>query len=246
MLDEQKSSQGLEDEIFMSALQVQREQILAEAKLEIQKHEEKASFNEDYSRDLKSQIDSRGYLEASRAKDRLQQEVADNERAPHEGRLRGLREIQELKRNRGFYVDGFSVTKLQENQNTINNLMNRVRELHCEINYMHDSKDLKDVESMHSGHFHTFPMNQRYFPPKVIEEDCWAAPKLCRLIFRTRSVHRETFLPVHLKILRHPFQEYPRHGTIQMQVAFPGGPVRGNLYLEMVMKETAQYQPRDF
>ena len=55
-------SQGLEDEIIMSVLHVQREQILAEAKLEIQKHEEKVvSFNEDYIRDLKSHKDSRDW-----------------------------------------------------------------------------------------------------------------------------------------------------------------------------------------
>ena len=58
MLNEQESSQGLEDEIFMSVLQVQRERILAEAKLEIQKYDEKASFAENYIRNLRSQIDS--------------------------------------------------------------------------------------------------------------------------------------------------------------------------------------------
>ena len=54
-LNEQESSQGLEDEIFMSVLQVQREQILAETK----KYDEKASFAENYIRNLRSQIDSR-------------------------------------------------------------------------------------------------------------------------------------------------------------------------------------------
>ena len=39
MMEEQKSSQELEDERFTVALQIQREQILAEAKFEIQKHE---------------------------------------------------------------------------------------------------------------------------------------------------------------------------------------------------------------
>ena len=76
MFNEQESSQGLEDEICMSALQVQREQILAEGK----KYDEKASFAENYIRNLRSQIDSRdsdlrrtleGYMEASQAKDRL-------------------------------------------------------------------------------------------------------------------------------------------------------------------------------
>ena len=94
--------------------------------------------------------------------------------------------------------------------------------------------------------FHTFPVNQRDFLPKMIEKDCWAAPKLCRLMFGTRSVHRETFLQVHLYILRHRIQEYPHYGTIQMKVEFLGGPALGNLYLEMVMEEKAQYQLRDF
>ena len=44
-----------------------------------------------------------------------------------------------------------SIGKLQENQNTINNLVDKVQELQCEINYTHDSKDFKDAESMHSG-----------------------------------------------------------------------------------------------
>ena len=81
-----------------------------------------------------------------------------------------------MKRKDEFDVDQFSKSKLQENKNTINNLMNRAREFQCEINYMHDSKDFKDAESMHSG-----PVNQRYVFSKMIEEDCWAAPKLCRL-----------------------------------------------------------------
>ena len=56
-----------------------------------------------------------------------------------------------MKRNHEFYVDGFSRTKLQENQHTINNLVDIVREIQCEINYMHDSENLKDAESVHSG-----------------------------------------------------------------------------------------------
>ena len=42
--------------------------------------------------------------------------------------------MEAMKRNHGFYVDEFSHTKLQENQNIINNLMNSVRELQYEIN----------------------------------------------------------------------------------------------------------------
>ena len=93
----QKSSQELGDERFMTALQIQREQIMAEANFEIQKHESKASVTEDYIRVLKGHIESRdldlrrslqGYAEARRAQDRLQQEVSDSEQAPREDRLR--------------------------------------------------------------------------------------------------------------------------------------------------------------
>ena len=97
-------------------------------------------------------------MEASQAKDRLQQEVSDKERVLHEDRLRGFREIEAMKRNYGFYVDEFSKTKLQENQNTINNLMNSVRESQYEINYVNDSKDFKDAESMHSGQLSHVPI----------------------------------------------------------------------------------------
>ena len=68
-----------------------------------------------------------------------------------------------MKRNHGFYVDEFSQTKFQENQNTINNLMNRVRELQYEINYI-DSKDFKDAESMHSGQLSHVPIESALFP----------------------------------------------------------------------------------
>ena len=95
---------------------------------------------------------------------------------------------------------------------------------------MHE--DFKDAKSMHSG-----PVNQRYVFSKMIEEDCWAAPKLCRLIYGIRILHRGTFLKVHLRILRHPIQGYPHHGTIQIQVEFPREPARSSLYLKMVMEE---------
>ena len=93
MVNEQESSEELDGEIFMSALQIQREQILAAATIEIQKYEEKAGFDENYIRNLRSQVDSQnwdlrptleGYMEASQAKARLRQEVSVNERALQE------------------------------------------------------------------------------------------------------------------------------------------------------------------
>ena len=70
--------------------------MLAEAKSETQNYEAKASFDENYTRNLTSQIDTRdwdlgrtlaGCMEANQAKDRLQQEVADRARVLQEHRL---------------------------------------------------------------------------------------------------------------------------------------------------------------
>ena len=73
--------------------------------MEIQKHEEKVSFNEDYIRDLKSHIDSpdwdlrrafKWYLAVSSVEDRFQEEVLDKERVLYEDRLRGFRKIEAI------------------------------------------------------------------------------------------------------------------------------------------------------
>ena len=76
---------------------------------------------------------------------------------------------------------------------------------------------------------HTFPVIQRYFLTKMNEEICLAAPKLRRLIFGIRRLHRETFFQVHLLFLRHPTKRCPHHGTILIQEESPRGLVRDNL-----------------
>ena len=77
------------------------------------------------------------------------------------------------------------------------------------------------------------------------EKTCLAAPKVCRPICGIRRLHRETFLQVHVLIPRHPTQGYAHHGAIQMQEEFETQPVRGSLYLKMVMVEKAQHKLRD-
>ena len=54
----QTSSRELDEERSMTTLQLRKEHLLAEAKIEIQKHENKPSLAEDYIRDLKGQIES--------------------------------------------------------------------------------------------------------------------------------------------------------------------------------------------
>ena len=168
-------------------------------------------------RNLRNQIDTRdwdlrrtleGYMEASQAKHRLQQEVADRERALQEDRLRGFQEIEAMKRNHEFYVDGFSRTKLQENQHTINNLMDIVREIQCEINYMHDSENLKDAESVHSGQLSHVASDSESFLPQDEQRDLSGSAK----IFKPPNIWNtpftlETFFT---SPLAHPSSSYIR------------------------------------
>ena len=102
-------------------------------------------------------------------------------------------------------------TKLQENQNTINNLMDRVRELHCEINKNMIQRISRTPSRCTVDNFHTFPVNLRYFLTKMSEEICLTALKLCRPTDGIRSVHRETFLEVRLRIHRHPMKGCHHH-----------------------------------
>ena len=115
--------------------------------------------------------------------------------------------------------------KLQENQNTINNLMDRVRELQCEINYMHDSKGFMDVESVHSGHFSHVSSDSASFLLQDERGDLLGRAKIMPLITWNTQFTSGNVFP----ILRHPVKGYPHHGTIQMQEEFPRGPVQGDL-----------------
>ena len=57
----------------------------------------------------------------------------NTERALREDHLRGFREMEALKRTHEIYVAGVSSAQLDENQNTINKLMNKVQELQYDI-----------------------------------------------------------------------------------------------------------------
>ena len=56
-----------------------------------------------------------------------------------------------------MHVDELSKANLMENQTVVNDLMNKVEELLCEINGMYDPRDFKDAESVRSGTFSHVP-----------------------------------------------------------------------------------------
>ena len=197
----------------------EREQMLAEAKPETQKYEAKASFDEKYIRNLKSQIDTRdwdlgralaGYMEISQAIDRLQQGVADRERALQEDRLR---EIQEME----FKLMNSQEQNYRRIRIPTTASWTKVRELQCEINYMHDSKDFKDAESMHSGQLSHVPGDSALFPHQDERRDLLVRAKSTPPDIWNTPFTSGTFFQVHLHILRHPTKGCPHHGTIQMK-----------------------------
>ena len=149
----------------------------------VQKYEEKPSFDEKYIRNLRNQIDSRDWdlrrtvevhMEASQTKDRLQQEVADKERALHE----------EISRNWSHEEESWIICRWIPGQNyrrikrpsTISWTVcekNNVRVITCMIQRISRTPNRCTVDN-----FHTFPVNPRYFLSKMSEETCFAAPKI--------------------------------------------------------------------
>ena len=96
------------------------------------------------------------------------------------------------------------------------------------LEYIHVSKDFKDAETMHSGQLSHVPSESVVFLRQDERGDLLGSAKSMPPKFRNTSLPRDTFVQVHLYILRHPIQGYPHHGVIQMQRAFPREAVRGS------------------
>ena len=110
----------MDDDRIRTVLEAQKEQLLAKAKSEILKYGNKSSLTEDYTRGLKCQIEFQEldlrrvleeYAESRREKDLLHQEVADRERALRETHVRGIHEVEALKRVQEVRIDEFSRRK---------------------------------------------------------------------------------------------------------------------------------------
>ena len=121
----------MEYERINTILQIQKEQLLTEARSKILKHENKANLTKDYIRGLKGQIESQeldprrtleGYAQSRREQDLLHEEVADRERALRENRIGGIHDMEALKRTREMHDDEFSGERMIEHHNIINEL----------------------------------------------------------------------------------------------------------------------------
>ena len=140
-----------------------KEQILADYRAEIQKHEFQADYDRRSIQKLNETIESqRGEIyRAHQADERLRRDqqllheqlLAQN-RDLLEDREKSLNEMEELKRFQCSTFDTISRRKLVEDRDTILELTGKIQELQNEINCMNDSRDFQDAQSVRSGHSH--------------------------------------------------------------------------------------------
>ena len=140
-----------------------KEQILAEVRTEIQKHEFQADSDKRSIQELTGIIHSqRREIDHTIASDEqsrrdpllLQEQLSQQNRDLREAHIKSLHEMEELKRVQELRIEEFSMRRLIENQDTINELTTRIRELQNEVNCMNDSRDFKDAGSVRSGLSH--------------------------------------------------------------------------------------------
>ena len=94
---------------------------------------------------------------------RLQEELLMKEKALQDTRIIGIREMEELRRAQELRVDEFSVQKLRESHDTIQQLTSQIQELQERVICMNDSGECQFLESICSENYLTFPVNRQSF-----------------------------------------------------------------------------------
>ena len=130
----------MENERIRILLERQKEQILAEVRTEIQKHEFQADSDRSI-RELNGIVESQrreidpsiaGGEQLRRDQLLLHEQLSEQNRDLREAHFKSLHEMEELKRVQESRVDESSRRRLIENQDTINELTARIQELQNE------------------------------------------------------------------------------------------------------------------
>ena len=156
-------SHSSENEQIRILLERQKQQILADCRAEIQKHEFQADHDRRSIQKLNGIIESQrseinhghpGHEQLRRDQQLLHEQLLEQNRALREAHMKSLNEMEELKRFQGSTLDGFSRRKLIEDRDTILELTAKIQEQQNEVNCMNDSRDFEDAESVRSGQSH--------------------------------------------------------------------------------------------
>ena len=129
-------------------LQRQKEQILADCRAEIHKHEFQADSDRRSIQELNGIIDSQrseinralaGDEQLRRDQQLLHDQLLEQSRDLREAHMKSLNEMEELKRFEGATFDAISRRKLIEDRDTILELTGKIQELQNDVNCMNDS-----------------------------------------------------------------------------------------------------------
>ena len=143
----EKPSRDSENEQIRILLERQKEQILADFRAEIHKHEFQADS------DWRSIQEVSGIIESQRRhtlacdeqlrRDQqfLHEQLSEQNRDLREARLKSLNEMEQLKRFQGSTFDEFPRRRLIEARDTVLELTAKIQELQNEVNCMKDSRD---------------------------------------------------------------------------------------------------------
>ena len=160
---QRKSTSGLRIWANQDSSGTTKEQILADCRAEIQKHEFQADYDRRSIPKLKGVIESqRGEINRALAGDEqlrrdqqlLHEQLLEQNRELREVHVKSLNDMEELKRFQGSTIDTFSRRNLIEDRDTILELTAKIQELQNEVNCMNDSRDFQDAESVRSGESH--------------------------------------------------------------------------------------------
>ena len=151
----------------------QKEQILAEVRTQIEKHEFQADSDRRSIQELNGIIESQhreidhiiaGDEQLRRDQLLLHEQLSEQNRDLREAQIKCLHEMEELSSVLESRVDEFSRRRLIENHETVNELTARIQELQKEVHCLNDSRDFKDAESVRSGLSHV-PSQPALLPP---------------------------------------------------------------------------------
>ena len=112
-----------------------------------------------------------GYSQSRREQTLLHEELAVRERTLRETRMRGMHEMEDLKRAHELRVDEFSEGKLIQNENTFTGSRSR------------NDKMRVVVWMIAVDNYLMFPVNLCYFLFLLIQDTCWVASEIRSLIY---------------------------------------------------------------
>ena len=128
----------------------------------MRKHEFQADYDRRSLQKLSETIDSqqeelhRAQAEELHRRDQqiLHEQLLKQNWDLREAHEKGLKEMEELKKFQSSTFNTIARRRLVEDQDTILELAGKIQELQNEINFMNDSRDFQDAESVRSGHSH--------------------------------------------------------------------------------------------